>query len=257
MAKENKSYVTAEYLKKRSREEDAVNQESYRMLNIQEGDKVLELGCGPSTTSPVFCSAAGLGGFVVGVDCDAGMIQQAKINAKYSNLVHLLSDALRLPFEDSQFDRVYAKRLFQVLPQSSAPKLICEMYRVLKPNGKIVLVDTDWTSVSVNYSDLELERRLTGFFRNHVRPNGLAGRQLLTLAHQAGFIDSEAKVMSMVIPVFAETPFKDWLIGEAQKAKVATSEELANWSAELELKTQQGAFLFHVGTVLVSARKRS
>jgi ubiquinone/menaquinone biosynthesis C-methylase UbiE len=256
-AKENKSYVTAEYLKKRSREEDAVNQESYRMLNIHEGDQVLELGCGPSTTSSVFCLAAGPSGLFVGADCDSGMLKQAKNNTKYANLIHLLADAHRLPFEDNQFDRVYAKRLFQVLPPSSAPKLIAEMHRVLKPNGTIVLVDTDWTSVSVNYSDLELERRLTGFFRDHVRPNGLAGRQLPGLIQQVGFVDAEAKAMSMVIPVFAETPFKDWLVGEALKAKVATSEELAKWCTELELKTQQGAFLFHVGTVLVSAKKRS
>jgi ubiquinone/menaquinone biosynthesis C-methylase UbiE len=227
------------------------------MLNIQSGDKVLELGCGPSTTSPIFCHAAGLGGIVVGADYDAGMIQQAKINANYSNLVHLVADAHRLPFEDYQFDRLYAKRLFQVLPPSSAPRLTSEMYRVLKPNGTIVLVDTDWSSVSVNYSDLELERRLTSFFRDHVRPNGLAGRQLPTLIQQTGFIDAEAKAMSMVIPIFAETPFKDWLVGEALKAKVATSEELGNWCTELELKTQQGAFLFQVATVLVSAKKRS
>jgi ubiquinone/menaquinone biosynthesis C-methylase UbiE len=226
------------------------------MLNIQSDDRVLELGCGPSTTSPVFCPASGLDGFVVGVDCEAGMVHQAKINAKYSNLVHLVADAHKLPFEDCQFDRVYAKRLFQVLPPSSAPRLISEMYRVLKPNGTIVLVDTDWSSVSVNYSDLELERRLTSFFRDHVRPNGLAGRQLPTLIQQAGFIDAEAKAMSMVIPVFAETPFKDWLVGEALKAKIATPEELEKWCAELEKKTDQGAFLFHVGTVLVCAKKQ-
>jgi ubiquinone/menaquinone biosynthesis C-methylase UbiE len=227
------------------------------MLNIQNGDKVLELGCGPSTTSQVFCPIVGKDGFIVGLDCDAGMVQQAKINTKYVNLAHLVADAHRLPFGDCQFDRAYAKRLFQVLPQSSAPNLISEMYRVLKPNGTIVLVDTDWASVSVNFSDLELERRLIGFFRDHVRPNGLAGRQLPTLIQQSGFIDAEAKVMSILIPAFVETPFKDWLVGEALKAKIATSEELAKWCTELELKTQQGAFLFHVGTVLVFAKKHS
>lgn len=227
------------------------------MLNIQNGDKVLELGCGPSTTPSTFSPAVGFDGFIVGVDCDAGMVQQAKINAKYSNVVHLVADAHKLPFEDNQFDRVYAKRLFQVLPPSSGPILISEMHRVLKPDGTIVLVDTDWTSVSVNYSDLELERRLTSFFRDHVRPNGLAGRQLPTLIQQVGLIDADVKVMSMIITNFAETPFKDWLVGEALKAKIATPEELAKWCTELELKTQQGAFLFHVVTVLVSGKKRS
>jgi hypothetical protein len=60
----------------------------------------------------------------------------------------------------------------------------------------------------------------------------------------------------MIITNFAETPFKDWLIGEALKAKIATPEELIKWCAELEEKTTQGAFLFHVGTVLVFAKKQ-
>jgi SAM-dependent methyltransferase len=255
--KENKSYVTAEYLKKRAHDEDAVNQESYRMLHIEEGNRVLELGCGPNTTASVFCSATGSDGLVVGVDYDAAMIQQAKITSKcYGNLVHLVGDAHGLPFEDNQFDRVYAKRLFQVLPPTSAAQVFSEMERVLKPHGTLVIVDTDWTSVAVNYSDLKVERRLTGFFRDHMRPNGLAGRQLPEMTQQGNFTDLETKVMSIVIRDFAKTPFSDWLETEALKTKVATPQEMAKWRNELEQKTTQQTFLFHVGTVLISAKKK-
>jgi SAM-dependent methyltransferase len=185
------------------------------------------------------------------------MIRQAHTTSKlYANVVQMLGDAHRLPFGEGKFDRVYAKRLFQVLPPASAPILLGEMQRVLKPGGILVLVDTDWTSVAVNYSDLELERRLTGFFRDHVRPNGLAGRQLLELTQQYRFLGVEAKVMSIVIRDFADTPFGDWLISEALKAKVATQQEMLNWRSELEEKTAKQAFLFHVGTVLVSAKKK-
>ncbi len=255
-AKENKTYVTAEYLKKRAREEDAVNQESYQMLQVKAGLQVLEVGCGPGTTVPEFSKSVNSGGLVVGIDCDPKMIQQANTTSKqYSNVVHLVGDAHKLPFEDCKFDRVYAKRLFQVLPPSSAPMLFSELQRVLKPGGILVLVDTDWTSVAVNFSDLELERRLTSFFRDHMRPNGLAGRQLLGLIQQGNFLDVQVKVMSIIIRNFAESPFNDWLIAEALKAKVAKPEELAKWRSELEQKTKQQAFLCHVGTVLVSAKK--
>jgi Methylase involved in ubiquinone/menaquinone biosynthesis len=255
--KENKSYVTAEYLKKRARDEDAVNQESYRMLHIQEGNDVLELGCGPGTATQNFSRATGPSGLLIDVDCDSKMIQQAKTaSEQYPNVLQLVGDAHRLPFEAGKFDRVYAKRLFQVLSSSSAPKVFAEMERVLKPGGVLVLVDTDWTSVAVNFNDLELERRLTGFFRDYMRPNGLAGRQLLGMTQQGGFRDVDVRVMTMIIRDFAETPFGDWLIAEALKAKVATVEELANWRSELEQKTIRREFLFHVGTVLVSAKKK-
>lgn len=255
-AKENRKYVTAEYLKKRAHDEDAVNQESYRMLQIEKGNSVLELGCGPGTASSTFCKSAGPDGSVIGLDYDSKMIQQARAAIKrHPNALALVGDAHRLPFEDNRFDRVYAKRLFQVLPPNSAPILINEMKRVLKPGGVLVLVDTDWTSVSVNFSDLELERRLTNFFRDHMRPNGLAGRQLLAMVQQGGFTNTVAKVMSIVIRDFDETPFNEWLTTEALKAKVATQDEMANWCSELSEKSARQAFLFHVGTVLVSATK--
>jgi ubiquinone/menaquinone biosynthesis C-methylase UbiE len=256
-AKENEIYVTAEYLKKRAHDEDVVNQESYRMLHIAAGNWVLELGCGPGTASPVFSEAAGIDGLVVGLDCDSKMIKQAKTTTKYCiNSLQLVGDTHRLPFEDAMFDRVYAKRLLQVLPPSSASNVFSEILRILKPGGALVLVDTDWTSVAVNFSDLELERRLIAFFRDHMRPNGLAGRQLLGLTQQSMFTDVDVKVMPIVIRDFAETPFSDWLITEALKAKVATQQEIEKWRSELEQKTASEAFLFYVGTVLVSAKKK-
>jgi ubiquinone/menaquinone biosynthesis C-methylase UbiE len=76
---------------------------------------------------------------VIGFDCDSKMIRQAKtISKRYSNVVQVVGDAHRLPFEDGQFDRVYAKRLFQVLPPTSMAKLFGEMERVLKPGGIVV-----------------------------------------------------------------------------------------------------------------------
>ena len=41
-----------------------------------------------------------------------------------------------------------------------------------------------------------------------------------------------------------------------RECRKRTPEELAKWCAELEEKTTQGAFLFHVGTVLISAKKQ-
>ncbi len=256
-AKENKSYVTAEYLKKRAQTDQAINAESHQMLQIGKGMKILNVGCGPNTDAAAFFEAVGTGGVVVGVDCDPKMLQQANAATKqYANVWHSVGDAHRLPFGDATFDRIYARRLLQVLPPASAPVVFSELWRVLKPGGVVVVMDTDWTSVSINFSNLELERRLTGFFRDHMRPNGLAGRQLLELAHLSGFTDWQTKVVSIAIQEFAESPFGDWLIVEATKAKVATPEELSQWRTELEQKSAQGTLLFHCGTVIVSAQKR-
>ena len=256
-AKENQSYVTVEFLKKRAQTDREINEESHRMLKIGQGMKVLNVGCGPDTDSASLREAVGLSGLVVGVDLDPKMIKQANSTcAPSANVLHLVGDAHWLPFEDGKFDGIYARRLLQVLPSASAPIVFAELQRVLKPEGRLVAMDTDWASASVNFSNLELERRLMSFFRDHMRPNGLAGRQLLGLAHSSGLGDVEVKVVSTVIREFAESPFSDWLISEAVKDKVASAEELASWRGELERKTAEQAFLFHVGTVIVSAKKK-
>jgi hypothetical protein len=89
-----------------------------------------------------------------------------------------------------------------------------------------------------------------------MRPNGLAGRQLLAITHQVGLRNIDVKVMSIVIRGFDETPFNEWLTSEALKAKIASPGEMEKWCSELSQKSAQQAFLFHVGTVLVSATKK-
>jgi ubiquinone/menaquinone biosynthesis C-methylase UbiE len=254
-------YVTAEYLKKIAEKQGRkVKQASYKLLNIRKNSHVLDIGCGPGIDTINFSEHIGTKGQIVGLDNDHGMIEKANAELKKhkttKNVKHIVGDVQSMPFTNSEFDRVHAERLFQVLPKTVNPlSVFAEMHRVLKTGGIMVLVDTDWATASVNYSNHELERRLVNFFAANMRPNGYAGRQLLEMLANNGYREIKLQVMPMVTRNFAETPFGNWLTTEATKAKAASEEEMARWRKELEEKTARHTFLSHVNVILTAGLK--
>jgi ubiquinone/menaquinone biosynthesis C-methylase UbiE len=260
-ANENKGYVNAQYLKRIAKTQGKkVKQASLMLMDIQEGSQVLDVGCGPATDTLLFAKFIGLNGRVVGVDCDPMMVEEANTElAKHKaakNVRHIVGDVHSLPFSDSEFDRVHAERLFQVLPKTDAPKVFSELHRVLKPGGIIVLVDTDWASTSVNYSNFELERQLIQFFGVHMRPNGFAARHLPEMLNQEAYQDIKIEVMPVVTRDFKQSPFGNWLTTEATNAGVATKQEMECWQKELEEKNSQGTFLSHTNMIIVAGKKK-
>ncbi len=229
-------------------------------MEIEADSQVLDVGCGPAIDTIALSEYIGDEGRIVGVDNDPEMVKKADAQLAESkvtkNVKHIQADVFSLPFGEGEFDRVHAERLFQVLPKSEAPTVLAEISRVLRTGGRLVVVDTDWGSVSVNFSDIALERRLMSFFATQMRPNGFAGRELLQLFHDYGYVDLVVEVYPYVLRDFSETPFDDWLCTEAAKSKVASEEELSKWRSELTQKTKQGTFLYHVDMIVVAGTKK-
>jgi ubiquinone/menaquinone biosynthesis C-methylase UbiE len=161
-----------------------------------------------------------------------------------------------LPFSEGEFDRVHAERLFQVLPKSEFSHVFSALDRVLTSKGRMVLVETDWGSASVNHSDVELERKLKEFFSVKLRPNGFAGRELLVVLKEKDYENVQVEVVPFVIRDFSETPFGDWLCSEALKQKIATKRQIEGWRSELEMKTREGTFLSCTNMILVAGSKK-
>lgn len=258
--KENKGFVTADYLKKIANERKQIKSRIYELMQIHLDSQVLDIGCGPAIDTISMSEFIGVGGRIVGVDNDPAMIEKADIEVKQQGISkcirHMQASAQSLPFDDGEFDRVHAERLFQVLPQSVNPKFVfAEMNRVLKNSGRIVLADADWGTASVNFSDNELERRLLTFFAAKLRPNGFAGRQLFELLKNSGYDNLTVEVVPVITWDFSETPFAEWLPNEALKNRVATQKEIDQWKAELTEKTALGNYLSYVSMVIVCGIK--
>lgn len=101
------------------------------------GKKVLEVGCGAGTD---FIQFARAGADVYGVDLASKSIELTNTRLKLYGLKGNVreADSETLPFEENMFDLVYSWGVIHHTPDTE--KAIKEIYRVLKPGGKIVIM---------------------------------------------------------------------------------------------------------------------
>lgn len=112
---------------------------------VPRGGKVLEVGAGGGATisAGAYAGAPGRFGRIVATEPDIGMRSRLKQRAKEAEgdaHVEVFDAALpHLPFDDSSFDAVVA---FMVLSHvADRPRALGEITRVLKPGGKLLLMD--------------------------------------------------------------------------------------------------------------------
>lgn len=171
---------------------------AYSALQVEDAQSLLDIGCGPGTTTIELAEACPRLSRVVGVDCDEAMIAEAdrQTNARglSPRVDHRVADARALPFPDESFDRVYCERVLQHLHPQDVNFVLAEAWRVLVPNGKLCLVDTDWTTLSIDAEPFAVERLLVALHAQRHR-NPSAGRQLARLLVEQGFSGMERRLI--------------------------------------------------------------
>lgn len=248
--------VDVDYLRETARVLEVIKNKSYEMMKLTTGDSALDIGCGPGIDVCNISKLVGENGKVIGLDKDENMLLEAKKNYKENNVEFIYGDVSSIPYAEEYFNAVRAERLFQVLPDSyKIEELFKELVRVTKKNGRIVLVDTDWGSASIDYEDNELTNRLLYFFANKCRPNGFAGRQFYSLLKSAGMCNIEIEIKPIITLDFNETPFSAWLTKEALDNNIATKEEMEQWNKVLEEKTEKKEFFSSVNMIVISGEK--
>ncbi len=116
--------------------------------DLQPGQRVLDLGAGPGFFALGIAGIVGEAGAVDGVDINARFVTDANARAARFDHVnfHLLEDH-RLPFEAGTFDRAICKNVLEYVPDLHAS--LEELGRVLKPGGRVHIIDSDWGFVIV------------------------------------------------------------------------------------------------------------
>ncbi len=128
-----------------ARTKDMVRQRSehMRFLSPKPGEQILELGSGNGIFARDLVESVGSEGHVIGLDFSEAILETARHICPDGEFVQ--GDAQDLPFEDGTFDAIAAAQLFCFL--GDVERALLEAYRVLKPGGRIVILDTDWDTL--------------------------------------------------------------------------------------------------------------
>jgi len=153
-----------------------------RYAALKPGERVLDVGCGTGVLTRLAAEIVGQEGRAVGIDVAPMMISIAKENATREKIRtdFRVATIENLPFEDNSFDCVLSSLMIHHLPPDLKLTGLTEVYRVLKPGGRLLAVDIHrptnplwWIVVWLLY--------LTKFTRDHI-----AGR-LPSYFRKAGF----------------------------------------------------------------------
>ena len=114
----------------------------FKYADIKEGDTVLDLGCGGGVDVLVSRLYTGESGRVIGVDITPKMVEIASYHAKlagFSNIEILESSFDDIALEDESVDVVISNGAINLT--ACKESVFAEIYRVLKPQGKIYFAD--------------------------------------------------------------------------------------------------------------------
>lgn len=122
----------------------------------------------------------------MGIDASAEMLARAGQRSRAAPCaVHCsVGGALDLPAIDRSFDVVRSERTLQWVTDPDAA--VAEMSRVLRPGGRIALIDTDWSTFHIEVDDAPLSDRVRKALRvERNRPSNV-GTRLGRLLETAG-----------------------------------------------------------------------
>lgn len=163
-------------------------QKARRMLLAQARllpyERVLDVGCGTSALA-VMIKEEHPSVDVVGVDPDPRALARARRKADRASVSIRFdqgyADALGYP--DRRFDRVFSSMMFHHLEPAEQEGMLREIKRVLKPGGRLELLDFEG-------SDSPRHGGLSRLFHSHHRLQGNAPDRVVTLMTRAGFEDA-------------------------------------------------------------------
>ena len=255
-----KGYVTADYLDTAAALVAGIKQQSFERMAVRLGARVLDLGCGPGTDTVALGRLVGSHGEVHGVDYDVAMVREADTRAKAEKVdgwvTHHHASAAALPWPSGYFDACRSERVFQHLLDPE--RAFDEILRVTKSGGQLVVVDSDWATLTIDTDDPELERRLVQFHAAHMMNNPYSGRHLHRMFCRRGLRDIRVNVHPVFITdvaVARQILRLDHLAVEALAAGVIDAEQSLRWQASLSRAAISGGFFACTNAVMVSGQK--
>jgi ubiquinone/menaquinone biosynthesis C-methylase UbiE len=112
-----------------------------RETTIQEGDSILDFGCGPGNIAIAAARAVGPSGLVYALDQDPLALESLGKKARKNQLknIRTISSNGRINLPEASMDYVL---MFDVFHELSSPEgILKEIHRILKPGGKLAVND--------------------------------------------------------------------------------------------------------------------
>jgi SAM-dependent methyltransferase len=224
-------------------------------LEPRPGERGLDVGCGPGLLAAELVREVGAQGRIVAMDRSADMLAAARERLRDHPVAFVLTDAAALPFADAGFDFVVGVQVYLYVPDVA--RALAEAARVLRPGGRLVVVDTDWDSCVWLTSDRSrhrrvMEARMGDYAHGHLPP------RLPGLLEAAGLRLSHAAAIPVLEVRYDPDSFSGGTIASTRDIAITRGiprEEAVAWEADLRGRTGDGDYFFSVNRYLFVATR--
>ncbi|HLA06705.1 MAG TPA: class I SAM-dependent methyltransferase [Anaerolineales bacterium] len=121
------------------------HREAIQLADIQPGDRVLEVACGTGRATVELASRLGADGRLDALDLSEAMLGHAQRKVAERGLLNKvelkIGSAQVLPYPSQTFDILYNSYMFDLIAVTQFKSILEEFKRVLKPGGKMILVN--------------------------------------------------------------------------------------------------------------------
>ncbi len=235
----------------------AYKQRSIELLALRGGDHVLEVGCGNGDEARAIAARVAPGGSVTAIDISEKMIEEARARGAAS-VTFTPMDAHDLRFADESFDGCRVDRTLQHVEDPG--RVVREMARVLRHGRRLVAIEPDWETMNVSAKDVAMNRRIIDHAATAEHRHGRIGRQLPELLAAAGLNVIAVEGLIFTTREYGVADYIAGLSGAAASARAAgvvTSQEAADWLADLAEQGRRGTLIGSLAAYMVAGEKPS
>lgn len=244
-----RSYQTPEIVRQRIQTLEA--------LALRAGEHVLDAGCGTGLLVQGMSSTIGSQGRIVGVDFSNDMLEVAKNRCSELDNIELKQGSVtELNFADNSFDAASCTQT--LLYVDDIETALSELHRVLKPGGRVAILETDWRGVVLSSPDDIMTRKILDAWDATVSSPNLPVK-LTPLLKKLNFAAIKTTAIPILNTSYSDVNFSSSMLENfsecAVKIKSITENEAESWMTQILALSKEDAYFFCVNRFLFTAVK--
>ncbi len=248
-AETERTYLMPEIVRQRA--------QTIAALNLRAGERVLDMGCGMGLLTRELALAVGPTGYVLGIDNSRPMLALAQRRCGDLGQIELKEGSVTaIPEPDNGLDAIACTQLLLYLPDVA--QTIQEMHRVLKPGGRVAIVETDWRNVLLECDDQPFMRQLFAEWESSIPSPHLPG-QLEALLVAAKFSAIQVEAIPLINTSYLLDSYSgqmvEYSLRVGQTAGKITAEQAERFKTELKQRSADHRYFFCVNRFLFTAVK--
>lgn len=224
-------------------------------LGLRRGEQVIDIGSGPGFLCESIAEEVGPEGTVLGIDISPDLVELCRDRNPHAHLTYAEEDALTLSADSASFDVAVCTQVAEYIPDTAG--VLKEMFRVLRPGGRALVMATDWDCVAWYSENPERMQRVMKAWEGHCAHPSLP-RRLAPAMTRAGFSGTQLHVHPLVNLRFDKSRYS---YGAAKLIRsYATSagleeQEAQGWFDELTHLDAANRYYFASTRMIFVARK--